>query len=109
MLIRADRSMAAAHTSPATASRMPRDDARSGELMADSVSAGSGGTRSGRGHRATMTWDTPCEENRMDAQLIVPIPRNEPVRGHAPGSPERASLRTRLGELAGERIELTNT
>jgi 1-pyrroline-5-carboxylate dehydrogenase len=35
-----------------------------------------------------------------------PPPVNEPVRSYAPGSPERASLQRRLGELAGERADI---
>ncbi|HEX8347664.1 MAG TPA: aldehyde dehydrogenase family protein, partial [Actinoplanes sp.] len=45
----------------------------------------------------------------MDAQLSVPPPRNEPVRGYAPGSAERGSLQERLDAMAGERIDLTMT
>ncbi|MEV4706604.1 L-glutamate gamma-semialdehyde dehydrogenase [Actinoplanes sp. NPDC049316] len=45
----------------------------------------------------------------MDAQFSVPVPRNEPVRAYAPGSPERASLQARVESLAAERLELTNT
>ncbi|MDT5041580.1 MAG: 1-pyrroline-5-carboxylate dehydrogenase [Actinoplanes sp.] len=45
----------------------------------------------------------------MDAQLSVPIPRNEPVRGYAPGSAERASLQARVAQLGGERLDLTMT
>ncbi|HET6532188.1 MAG TPA: L-glutamate gamma-semialdehyde dehydrogenase [Actinoplanes sp.] len=45
----------------------------------------------------------------MDAQLSVPPPRNEPVRSYAPGSPERASLQTRLDAMKGERLDLTMT
>ena len=45
----------------------------------------------------------------MDAQLAVPIPRNEPVRGYSPGSAERRSLEGRLAELASARPELTMT
>ena len=45
----------------------------------------------------------------MDAQLSVPVARNEPVRGYAPGSAERASLQARLATMAGERAELTMT
>jgi 1-pyrroline-5-carboxylate dehydrogenase len=45
----------------------------------------------------------------MDAVFSVPDPRNEPVRDYAPGSPERESLKRRLTELAGERLELTMT
>ncbi|GAA4869895.1 L-glutamate gamma-semialdehyde dehydrogenase [Pseudonocardia benzenivorans] len=39
----------------------------------------------------------------------VPVPRNEPVLGHAPGSPERAALRSRIAELDGTPHELTGT
>lgn len=45
----------------------------------------------------------------MDAVFVVPEPRNEPVRSYAPGTQERASLTKRLGELAGERLDLTMT
>jgi 1-pyrroline-5-carboxylate dehydrogenase len=36
----------------------------------------------------------------------VPPPVNEPVRSHAPGSPERADLKVRLRAMADERIEI---
>jgi 1-pyrroline-5-carboxylate dehydrogenase len=49
------------------------------------------------------------EEHAMDAVFSVPEPRNEPVRDYAPGSPERDSLRRRLGELAAEGLELPMT
>jgi 1-pyrroline-5-carboxylate dehydrogenase len=45
----------------------------------------------------------------MDAVTTVPTATNEPVRGYAPGSPERQSLGRRLAELEGERHELTMT
>jgi 1-pyrroline-5-carboxylate dehydrogenase len=45
----------------------------------------------------------------MDAQLSVPVPRNEPVRGYAPGSAERASLQARVASMRGERLDLTMT
>jgi 1-pyrroline-5-carboxylate dehydrogenase len=45
----------------------------------------------------------------MDAQLAVPVPRNEPVRGHAPGSPERAALESRIATLRDARLDLTMT
>ena len=45
----------------------------------------------------------------MDAVTHPPTPANEPVRGYAPGSPERAGLERRIKELAGERAELTGT
>jgi 1-pyrroline-5-carboxylate dehydrogenase len=45
----------------------------------------------------------------MDAQFAVPVPRNEPVRTYAPGSPERSALQARLAELRGVRLDLTMT
>ena len=45
----------------------------------------------------------------MDAVTNVPSPVNEPIRGYAPGSGERAVLEARVKELAGERAELTMT
>jgi len=45
----------------------------------------------------------------MDAVTKVPVPANEPINSYAPGSPERDALQTKLTELAGERIELTQT
>ena len=36
----------------------------------------------------------------------VPPPINEPVRSYAPGSPERAELKTRLAAMADERLEI---
>ncbi len=45
----------------------------------------------------------------MDAVAVPPEPRNEPAREYRPGSPERASLRHKLAELAAERLELTMT
>ncbi|WP_433140404.1 L-glutamate gamma-semialdehyde dehydrogenase [Actinomadura nitritigenes] len=38
----------------------------------------------------------------MDAVTTVPTPANEPVRGYAPGSTERARLEARLAELTAE-------
>ena len=45
----------------------------------------------------------------MDAQLSVPVPRNEPVRSYAPDSAERASLQARLDTMRGDRVDLTMT
>lgn len=45
----------------------------------------------------------------MDAVTQVPAPVNEPVRGYAPGSPERARLETKLKELSENPIELPMT
>ena len=36
----------------------------------------------------------------------LPDPTNEPVRDYPPGSPERASLKARLDEMAGRKIEI---
>jgi len=42
----------------------------------------------------------------MNGVVSVPPPVNEPVLSYAPGSPERASLRRRLDEMYGERVEI---
>ena len=39
----------------------------------------------------------------------MPEPRNEPVRDYAPGSAQVTSLQKRLGDLAGNPIDLTMT
>jgi 1-pyrroline-5-carboxylate dehydrogenase len=36
----------------------------------------------------------------------VPVPVNEPVKGYAPGSPERASLKATLARMSAETIEM---
>jgi 1-pyrroline-5-carboxylate dehydrogenase len=36
----------------------------------------------------------------------VPPPVNEPVRSYAPGTPERASLKARLDQMASERVDI---
>src|SRR5260221_10586922 len=36
----------------------------------------------------------------------VPPPTNDPIRSYAPGSQERASIKTRLKEMAGETIDI---
>ncbi|MBC6448370.1 L-glutamate gamma-semialdehyde dehydrogenase [Actinokineospora xionganensis] len=45
----------------------------------------------------------------MDAISSVPEPSNEPINSYAPGTPQRESLRRRIAELEGERLELTMT
>ena len=45
----------------------------------------------------------------MDAVTSVPPPVNEPIRSYAPGSAERASLESRLKELADDRLDLPMT
>ncbi len=42
-----------------------------------------------------------------DGIFSVPVPRNEPVLGYTPGSPERKVLRAQLDRMAGEVIEIT--
>ncbi len=41
-----------------------------------------------------------------NAIVNVPPPRNEPIRDYGPGSAEKASLKRRLAEMLGERIEI---
>ena len=36
----------------------------------------------------------------------VPPPVNEPIRSYAPGSPERASLKAKLKQMASEKIDM---
>ena len=45
----------------------------------------------------------------LDAQSVVPLPVNEPVRQYVSGSPERATLETRVKELAADLVDLTLT
>jgi len=42
----------------------------------------------------------------MNSIPQVPLPLNEPVKGYAPGSPERAELKAALKVMAGEQIEI---
>jgi 1-pyrroline-5-carboxylate dehydrogenase len=50
--------------------------------------------------------DTPLSPAAFAGVRRVPPPVNEPVKAHAPGSPERAELKARLESMAGERIEI---
>jgi 1-pyrroline-5-carboxylate dehydrogenase len=43
----------------------------------------------------------------LNAICSVPAPRNEPVLGYAPGSPERRALRAQLERMAKEVVEIT--
>ena len=36
----------------------------------------------------------------------APVPLNEPVKAYAPGSPERASLKAKLAQMAAEKIDM---
>jgi 1-pyrroline-5-carboxylate dehydrogenase len=42
----------------------------------------------------------------MSGLFNIPRPRNEPVLGYAPGSPERATLKAALGTVGGEQPEI---
>jgi len=42
----------------------------------------------------------------MSRHVPIPPPVNEPVLNYAPGSPERASLKARLAEMAGTQIDI---
>jgi 1-pyrroline-5-carboxylate dehydrogenase len=43
----------------------------------------------------------------MFASVVsVPVPRNEPVRSYAPGSPEKKSLKAKLREMLAQEIEI---
>ena len=42
----------------------------------------------------------------LQGQRNVPRPVNEPIRSYAPGTPERASLKARLTEMAAEKIDI---
>jgi 1-pyrroline-5-carboxylate dehydrogenase len=46
------------------------------------------------------------QETLMNSIPQVPLPRNEPVLGYAPGSPERAELKAALKVMAQEEIEI---
>jgi len=42
----------------------------------------------------------------MQALPQIPSPVNDPVRSYAPGTPERAELKAKLGELRGRQVEI---
>ena len=42
----------------------------------------------------------------MSESVQVPIPINEPVRSHAPGTSERRVLKSALADLAGQRLDI---
>lgn len=48
----------------------------------------------------------PLKPSYMNAGIQIPFPQNEPVRAYLPGSPERESLKKRLTQMAGEKIEI---
>ena len=50
--------------------------------------------------------DSPAPLSGFSATRRVPPPLNEPVKSYAPGSPEKAALKTRLAEMAKERVDI---
>jgi 1-pyrroline-5-carboxylate dehydrogenase len=42
----------------------------------------------------------------QNAKAMVPKPINEPVLSYAPGTPERAALKSRIKELKSQEIEI---
>jgi len=38
----------------------------------------------------------------MSGQFRIPVPQNEPIRGYAPGTPERAALKAAIATMAAE-------
>ena len=48
----------------------------------------------------------PLEVLLSNASFAVPVPKNEPVRAYAPGSPERESLKKELDAQAAERVDM---
>ncbi|MBN1271187.1 MAG: L-glutamate gamma-semialdehyde dehydrogenase [Candidatus Aminicenantes bacterium] len=42
----------------------------------------------------------------MNGSINVPKPKNEPVRGYFPGSPEKETLKKQLNKMLGEEIEI---
>jgi 1-pyrroline-5-carboxylate dehydrogenase len=41
-----------------------------------------------------------------DVMFTIPEPRNEPVLGYLPGSPEKAELKAALQAMASEQVEI---
>src|ERR1044071_481418 len=64
----------------------------------------SGSFESDQPERAAASQQAPLAG--FNGTRRVPPPTNEPIKGFAPGSPERAALKTRLNEMAGERVEI---
>src|SRR4051794_15138155 len=57
--------------------------------------------------RAALNWKAMSSNiAAFNGNRRVPAPVNEPIRSYAPGSPERASLKARLKEMAAETIEM---
>ncbi|HLL54155.1 MAG TPA: L-glutamate gamma-semialdehyde dehydrogenase [Myxococcaceae bacterium] len=42
----------------------------------------------------------------INAHVRVPPPKNEPIASYAPGSPERAELKSALSRMSGEKLEI---
>src|SRR5687768_6398397 len=48
----------------------------------------------------------PVRAQPGDTGVVTPLPGNEPVQSHAPGSPERAALKAALSRIAGQRADI---
>src|SRR5215207_9850406 len=49
---------------------------------------------------------SPSVGSAFNGNRRVPVPVNEPVKSYAPGSPERAALKSRLASMSAERIDI---
>src|SRR5918998_6054579 len=105
--------MASTRATPRSTRCSPSSPERSrGLVQSDNAATESLSRRtSPRRLRLPRVQDTaePGESPAMDAITTTPIPRNEPVRDYAPGSPERTSLQAALAEMSGQHHELTVT
>ena len=54
----------------------------------------------------TVDATLPGQLAGVTAVRRVPVPVNEPIRSYAPGSPERAALKSRLASMSKERIDI---
>ena len=87
----------------------PAPDSSTQRAQAHHVPHGSGGeapVRDGTAARAEQPLPEMGGAVGFAGTRRVPLPVNEPVRGYAPGSPERAELRARLAEMAAEHAEI---
>ena len=70
----------------------------------DPSAPGQGAAESRQANVTTAPPDAPLAG--FSGTRRVPPPVNEPVKGYAPGSPERAALKARLASMAKERIDI---
>src|SRR3954469_1738093 len=75
-----------------------------GSLPSEAKPRGGGGGLTG--WVVYAPFNRPLRRRKMNSIPQVPLPRNEPVLGFAPGSPERTELKAALKVMAGEPIEI---